>query len=255
VVFTDRVVDADAVRIRAQRHVGERARHLPPVTVPGAFVRSTDLQPMPMAAAVFSPRVVTAAGVESAPVALGVRGADITVQQERDVEEAVAGISGDAAFYVERGYQATDETMIVQLILGVLGAVLMLGGTLTATFLALSDARPDLATLSSVGASPRTRRGVAAAYALVVGLLGAVLGAAVGFIPGVAITYPLTVVPGGVAVIEGSGYASASGAGSGPFIDVPWLLISALVVALPLLTALIVALSARSRLPLVSRLD
>ena len=32
-------------------------------------------------------------------------------------------------------------------------AVLMLGGTLTATFLALSDARPDLATLSAVAGS------------------------------------------------------------------------------------------------------
>ena len=68
----------------------------------------------------------------------------------------------------------------------------MLGGTLTATFLALSDARPDLATLSAVGASPRTRRGVAASYAVVVGLVGAVLGAAVGFIPGIAVTWPLT---------------------------------------------------------------
>ena len=77
-------------------------------------------------------------------------------------------------------------------ILFTLGGVLMLGGTLTATFLALSDARPDLATLSAVGATPRTRRGVAAAYALVVGFVGALLGAAVGFIPGIAITYPLT---------------------------------------------------------------
>ena len=68
----------------------------------------------------------------------------------------------------------------------------MLGGTLTATFLALSDARPDLATLSAVGASPRTRRGVAAAYAVVVGWSARVLGAAVGFIPGIAVTYPLT---------------------------------------------------------------
>ena len=58
---------------------------------------------------------------------------------------------------------------MIQLVLGGLGAVLMLGGTLTATFLALSDARPDLATLSAVGASPRMRRGVAASYALVVG--------------------------------------------------------------------------------------
>ena len=73
-----------------------------------------------------------------------------------------------------------------------LGGVLMLGGTLTATFLALSDARPDLATLSAVGAAPRTRRRIAAAYALVVGFVGAILGAGVGFIPGVAISRPLT---------------------------------------------------------------
>ncbi len=86
--------------------------------------------------------------------------------------------------------------MIAQLILVLLGGVLMLGGTLTATFLALSDARPDLATLSAIGASPRMRRGVAAAYAVVVGVVGAVLGAAVGFIPGIAVTWPLTTSSG-----------------------------------------------------------
>ena len=101
-------------------------------------------------------------------------------------------LSTETSVYVERGYQADDEVVVVQLVLGALGAVLMLGGTLTATFLALSDARPDLATLSAVGAAPRTRRGVAAAYALVVGLVGSVLGALVGAVPGVAITYPLT---------------------------------------------------------------
>ena len=135
--------------------------------------------------------------------------------------------------------------MIVQLILFSLGAVLMLGGTLTATFLALSDARPDLATLSAVGASPGTRRGVASAYALVVGLVGATLGAVVGFVPGIAITYPLTVVTTG----------TGSSEVTGPFLDVPWLLIGSLVIALPLLTALIVGLTARSRLPLGARLD
>ena len=112
--------------------------------------------------------------------------------EEDAVNEALGGVSPNASLYVERGYQAPDETVIAQLILIGLGAVLMIGGTLTATFLALSDARPDLATLSAVGASPRTRRGVASAYALVVGFVGAVLGAAVGFIPGIAITYPLT---------------------------------------------------------------
>ncbi len=122
----------------------------------------------------------------------------------------------------------------------------MLGGTLTATFLALSDARPDLATLSAVGASPRSRRRVAASYALVVGLVGALLGAAVGFIPGIAITYPLT---------GESWMNEMNPALPDHFLDIPWLLIGTLVLALPLLTAVIVGLTARSRLPLASRLD
>ena len=147
--------------------------------------------------------------------------------------------------YAERGYQADDETMIVQLVLAGLGAVLMLGGTLTATFLALSDARPDLATLSAVGAAPRTRRGVAAAYALVVGLVGAVLGALVGAVPGVAITYPLT-----------APYGFGDGANApSHYLDVPWLLVIGVVVGLPVLTSALVGLTARSRLPLVARLD
>lgn len=163
-----------------------------------------------------------------------------------DLEEAVGAISSDASFYVERGYQAEDTTVIVQLVLAALGGVLMLGGTLTATFLALSDARPDLATLAAVGAAPRSRRLVGAAYALVVGLVGAVLGAAVGFIPGIAVTYPLT-----------------SQAWDGPrpegleshYLDIPWLLVLGLVIGLPLLTAAVVGLSARSRLPMMARID
>ena len=166
-------------------------------------------------------------------------------QQEEAANEALAAISNSASLYVERGYQSpTTTTLIAQIILLALGGVLMLGGTLTATFLALSDARPDLATLSAVGASPRTRRGVAAAYAVVIGLVGAVLGAAVGFIPGIAVTRPLTSSSG----LDG-------GPPTGPFLDVPWLMVLGLVVVLPAVTALVVGLFARSRLPLVARLD
>ena len=169
----------------------------------------------------------------------------VSAAQERDVAEVVRGASADAYAYAERGYQADDETAIVQLVLAGLGAVLMLGGTLTATFLALSDARPDLATLSAVGAAPRTRRGVAAAYALVVGLVGAVLGALVGAVPGVAITYPLT-----------APYGFGDGANApSHYLDVPWLLVIGVVVGLPVLTSALVGLTARSRLPLAARLD
>jgi putative ABC transport system permease protein len=135
-----------------------------------------------------------------------------------------------------------------QIILLSLGGILVLGGTLTATFLALSDARPDLATLSAVGSSPRTRRWVAAAYAVVVGLVGAVMGAVVGFIPGLAVTVPLT-------TCASCNNIPSDQTLTGPFLDIPWLMVVGLVVVLPALTALVVGLAARSRLPMVARLD
>jgi putative ABC transport system permease protein len=153
----------------------------------------------------------------------------------------VTGQDAASYVYVERGYQTPSAQKIVLWILFGLAAVLMIGGTLTATFLALSDARPDLATLSAVGASPRTRRGVAAAYAVAVGFVGAALGAAVGFIPGVAVSYPLT--------------RSYVGTGPSHYLSIPWLEILALVVALPVVTAFVVGLVTRSRLPMVARLD
>jgi putative ABC transport system permease protein len=132
---------------------------------------------------------------------------------------------------------------VALLVLGVVGALLMTVGTLTATFLALADARPDLATLAAVGASPGSRRLVAGSYAAVVSLSGAVLGAAVGLIPGIAVTYPLT---------NRAGWSGHAGQ-STHFLDVPWLLVGAIVLLLPLLTGLLVGSSVRSRLPRVSR--
>ena len=130
-------------------------------------------------------------GSRSSRPACGSAAASTAPTQTR-IEELVEGAVDGTYVYVERGYQRPPEAVVILLVLGVLGGVLMLGGTLTATFLALSDARPDLATLAAVGAAPRTRRRVAAAYALVIGFVGAVLGAVVGFIPGVAISRPLT---------------------------------------------------------------
>ena len=144
------------------------------------------------AAVVSSAAVGDSSGSSRTIVGLVIGKDELSKDDEKAVQEALGGVDDSTSLYVERGFQADDETLIAQLILIGLGGVLMLGGTLTATFLALSDARPDLATLAAVGASPRTRRGVAAAYAVVVGFVGAVLGAAVGFIPGIAVTYPLT---------------------------------------------------------------
>ncbi|CAI9411360.1 ABC transporter permease [Nocardioides sp. T2.26MG-1] len=241
VVFTNDDADgAGEVRMTARVHPGPKQPAEPPrsATLAALLVHVDERDIAPRA--VVSPALAERLGLQTRTVSLLVTGADISDRQATALGEAVTAVDQHAGFYVERGYQADDSTVILQLVLGALGAVLMLGGTLTATFLALSDARPDLATLSAVGASPWRRRAIAAAYALVVGLVGAVLGAAVGFIPGIAVSYPLTAPDFG---------------GPGPFLDIPWLLVGSLVLGLPLLTAAIVGLTARSRLPLVSRLD
>lgn len=169
-----------------------------------------------------------------------VDGATISPEQEEQLVEGMQAVATYANVYVERGYQGEDQALVVLLVLGALGSVLVLGGTLTATFLALSEARSDLATLAAVGASPGTRRRVAAAYALVVGAVGAALGAVVGLVPGIAVAVPLT-------------SATYGPVPTGPYVDVPWLLVGGLVVVLPVLTSALVLATSRSRLPLVAR--
>lgn len=246
VVFTDHEVADQPVRVVAQQFdaaSGEMTKRWVASGIDATMIEvGTDAS---LGRGIVSPQVAETLGAPYVTVGIFVSGAEITTAQEKAVDAAIGTAGGDAFFYVERGYQGGDETVILLLVLGALGGVLMLGGTLTATFLALSDARPDLATLSAVGASPRTRRSVAASYALVVGGVGALLGALVGFIPGIAISYPLTSTEW---MTERQNVASH-------YLDVPWLMILGLVVVLPLLTAAIVGLVARSRLPLVARLD
>jgi putative ABC transport system permease protein len=205
---------------------------------------------MQPARAVLPMSVAKDAGLAVITSALLVRGTTIDQSAEDAIDEGLAGLEENATLYVERGFQ-DDSTRIMLLLLGSIGGVLVLGGTLTATFLALSDARPDFATMGAIGADPGTRRGVAAAYAGTIGLVGAVLGATVGFVPGIAVTFPLT----------GSSWAgpSATTTEGAPlpdhFLDIPWLLVLGLVVVLPVVTAAVVGLTSRSRLPMVSRLS
>lgn len=229
VAFTDDPIGDDTAVVR---RAGER------LSVPALYVRPIGLTALPVEA-ILPAALADRLGAETTTGALAVTGTDISPAQEEGLDEAASAISPRAGFYVERGYQADQDVLIVQLVLAGLGAVLMLGGTLTATFLALSDARPDLATLAAVGASPRRRRWIAASYALVIGFVGAILGAVVGFIPGLAVTVPLT---------------APAYSDTGPFLDVPWLLVIGLVLGLPLVTAAIVGLCTRSRLPVVARI-
>lgn len=170
---------------------------------------------------------------------------DLDEKLEKKLTEAVKVLSPDNEVTVERGYERDPYFAIVLSVLAGGAALMMLVGSLTATFLALADARPDLATLSAVGASPRSRRGIAASYALTIGGVGGLLGAVVGFVPGVAVSRPLTT----------STWYDGTATTTGPFLDVPWLMIVVIVVVLPLLTAWLVWLFSRARLPMVARID
>jgi putative ABC transport system permease protein len=201
------------------------------------------------AQAVVSPAVARLTGFPVVTTSLLVRGVAIDQASEDAINEAAQGVDQNSSIYVERGFH-DSSTSVALLVLGVLGAVLVLGGTLTATFLALSDARPDFATMGAVGAGPGTRRLVASSYALAIGLVGAVLGAVVGAVPGIAVTYPLTSHRWLVGTTDAHGAAIPD-----HFLAVPWLLVGAVVIGLPLLSAAIVAVATRSRLPMVSRLS
>jgi putative ABC transport system permease protein len=166
----------------------------------------------------------------------------------RDAQDRLAEVLNGSAQYVEvyteRGF---DEKLTLPLVgLIAIATIAVLVGTLTATGLALVDGRPDAATLAAVGARPRTRRVMAAAQAAVIGLLGSLTGIAVGIVPGLAVTWPLTA----------NRYDAASGGSQwgSPVIDVPWLLLLVVGVGVPLLGASVAGLSVRSRLPLTRRL-
>jgi putative ABC transport system permease protein len=157
----------------------------------------------------------------------------VTPEQEDALAEAVRAAHPEADAYTERGFR--NELSVVLLILGAAGALAILVGTLSATGLALADARPDLATLAAVGAA--TRRSVAAGHALVIGLLGAAIGTAFGFLPGIAVTVPLT-----------------ADNDNGPTVAIPWTLLLTVGLAVPVVAAVVAAVTHRSRLTLVRRL-
>ncbi|MFI5426775.1 FtsX-like permease family protein [Aeromicrobium sp. UC242_57] len=192
-----------------------------------------------------SPQTMKSVGVPwESRRAISALGAPIQSEAvEARVQRAVSGLDSiGGGAYVERGFQESFALPFLAL-LG-FGAVAVLVGTMTATGLALSDARPDFSTLAAVGAAPRTRRLVAGAQAIVLATLGTLLGIAVGFAPGIAVTWPLT----------SESYVSGVAEQVGPIIQVPWLLLGAIVVVVPLIAALAAMIFTRSRLPIVRRL-
>jgi putative ABC transport system permease protein len=90
---------------------------------------------------------------------------------------------------VERGYQSSSLILVV--LLGI-AVALVLVGALTATALTQVEAAAEQATLTAVGATGGFRRWVAAAQATLIAGLGALLGAALGIVPGLGLAATLT---------------------------------------------------------------
>lgn len=127
--------------------------------------------------------------------------------------DVIVGVPGGFYTDVERGPAASAGAWAWAL-LGLAGLI-AIGAAAVAIGLARADGRKDQAALTAVGASPRVRRGFGFWQAVVLTGTGAVLGAAVGLVPALALTLP----------------------GSGTTFTAPWLQIGATAVLMPLVIA------------------
>ncbi|MFJ8622905.1 FtsX-like permease family protein [Kitasatospora sp. NPDC093550] len=156
---------------------------------------------------------------------------------QQRAEAAAIRLDRAARLEVERGYQPKSDALTLALS-GFAGLV-VLGAAGIATGLAAADSRQDQATLAAVGAPPRIRRTMAGLQCALIALLGALLGAANGFVPAVGLLK-----------------SRASGFGAKPaLITAPWGELLLVVLALPVLAGLLAALFTRTRIPLGRRLS
>lgn len=221
---------------------GDHSRVLRRMSAP-VLVLHPDPRVVTWGMAVLSPRLAARTGLRITTSALIVEG--IRTSSQPKLSDTLRGLPGSVAVEFENGFAPRTFIRLLELVLFALGAFLVVGGTLTATFLSLADARPDLATLAAVGAGGWTRRLVAAAYALVVSMVGAVLGVAVGLVPGIAIVYPINSTSDSFAGVTDPSL----------HITMPWLVLVVVLVGLPVAMALAAGALTRGRLPMVARLS
>ncbi|OPG07894.1 ABC transporter permease [Microbispora sp. GKU 823] len=245
VVLNPEVIRGGQLRVELTLEAGPG--DLPPLTLPAVGVRASGEG---WARAVVAPEVAAKNGYGTATAMLVVDPTDFRVPRAtaQRIIAKVERITGKATVRLEVPV-APDDTMLL-IVLGIAAAVLVLGMTFVATMLATVEARPDLETMSAVGAAPRVKRAVVAGQALVIALLGSVTGALVGLAPGVAaarrpVSYPTV-------FLRADGVTTIVPANA-PVIAIPWALVGLLVVVLPLLAALGGAVFTRSRLPLPRR--
>jgi putative ABC transport system permease protein len=137
---------------------------------------------------------------------------------------------------VERGWQPSVDPLVW----GITGTVALLAvvAAAMATVLGVAELRPFLGTFAAVGADPGLSRRLAAAQAGVLGLVGSVLGVAIGL----AVGAPLAI-------------ASTSHLGEiTPVLALPWPLAIALLLVVPAVAAGVARISVPAHPVLVRRL-
>lgn len=209
-----------------------RSISVPAVALPLAAYQATLLSPQ---AAAKTGVPVSLVGV----VALGDQMPSTRTEDRLRTAMAKIGVEG---LQVERGYVSDYGLGLLALVVG--SAVIVLGASGIATGLAAADGKADLSTLAAIGASPRTRRSLAAFQSAVTAGLGTLLGVAAGLVPAIGMVRALN---------------AAALDGNFPRLDpyplvLPWTNLAVTVLVVPVIAAGVAALLTRSRLPMVRRI-
>jgi putative ABC transport system permease protein len=159
---------------------------------------------------------------------------------------AVKTVSDTGSIEVERGFER-DDTVAILILMGIIGAIILVA-TFVSTALSMAEQLPLMGTLAAVGATRMTRRKLAAAQAFHLAGLGAVIGAAIGILPGIAAARTVTT---GYAPSYG-GFTDQAAEVIGPFVVIPWLQVIAPIVVIPVIAAVFAFVSIR-RAPTVTR--
>ncbi len=183
--------------------------------------------------AVLSPATAQRLGLTVEWAGIAVRPDHVLTSAEED--RLVDALPASASVVVERGWSSPRGLLQPLLVGG--GILLAVAATGIAVALAGAESAPDLATLAAVGASPRTRRRVAAAQAGVVAVIGSWLGVAAGVALGAVLV---------VASRQREFQVTTR-------LDVPWTLAAALALAAPAVAMAGAYALTRSRLPLTRR--
>ncbi|GGQ02887.1 ABC transporter permease [Streptosporangium pseudovulgare] len=251
VVFDPDLVRDGRLRLRLTvRRPGGRPRGIPAdPAVPAVVARAADPR---HAVAVLPASALPALGLKPAARVLYLDPAAhrLGPAERTRLERELAATAGRAEVTIQSGLGRGVLPQLALLLAA--AAVLALGGTLAATGLAAADLRPDLATMAAVGAKPGTRRLVVAGQAGFITALGALAGAPQGVAIGVAALWPVLAPGRTISMPPHRGWLPPFPA-EPPVVAVPWVFLTALVVGLPLLAALVAGTFTRVRVTLTRR--